>query len=181
MHLYLSWSVLKRVLRSCFTAWRSASLPSAENASEYAAPFPPAFWLAEPISFGFCPSAAGRLLGASSSACFRAAALVLAKPAARSDFDAHAHAAPQGWTPSDARQRHAGKTLVLHLSLGRSAGEQQWRVYPVACFRSISRLHHFQCMARSCCSTGGLLTRQDGARVVLLAEVHGHAVLHHAV
>ena len=133
VHLYLSWSVLKRVLRSCFTAWRSASLPSAENASEYAAPFPPAFWLAEPISFGFCPSAAGRLLGASSSACFRAAALVLAKPAARSDFDAHAHAAPQGWTPSDARQRHAGNTLVLHLLLGRSAGEQQWRVCPVAC------------------------------------------------
>ena len=79
---HLSWSVLKRVRRSCFTAWSSASLPSVESASEYAAPFAPAFWLGEAGTLGFSPSTARGLLTGSSAACFRAAALVLAKPAA---------------------------------------------------------------------------------------------------
>ena len=79
---HLSCSVLKMVLRSCFTAWRRASAPSAESASEYAAPFLlAAFCLIKPATPSFCALAAGRLIDGRSSACFSAAALVLAKPA----------------------------------------------------------------------------------------------------
>lgn len=78
---HLSWSVLKIVLRSCFTAWRSASLPSAERDSEYAAPFPSALSPIKPAVFGFAASGSGRLLESALSACFRAGGLLLAKPA----------------------------------------------------------------------------------------------------
>ena len=69
------------VLRSCFTAWVSASLPSAESASEYAVPITPAFCPIKPAILGVWASADVRLIEGSSSACLRVAAFVLAKPA----------------------------------------------------------------------------------------------------
>ena len=69
------------VLRSCFTAWVRASLPSAESASENAVPITPALCPIKPAILGVWASADERLIEGSSPACLRVAAFVLAKPA----------------------------------------------------------------------------------------------------